>query len=66
MTTSARGSAWILCALPIVVVFLMYTINPEYMAVLVDDPRGHYVLGLAAVLQILGMLTIRKILDIKV
>ena len=66
MTTSARGSAWILCALPIVVVFLMYTINPEYMRVLVNDPRGHYVLGVAAVLQILGMLTIRKILDIRV
>ena len=66
MTTSARGSAWILCALPIVVVFLMYTINPEYMRVLVSDPRGHYVLGVAAVLQILGMLTIRKILDIRV
>jgi len=66
MTTSARGSAWILCALPIVVVFLMYTINPEYMHVLVSDPRGHYVLGVAAVLQILGMLTIRRILDIRV
>jgi tight adherence protein B len=66
MTTSARGSAWILCALPIVVVFLMYTINPDYMKVLVHDPRGHYVLGVAAVLQILGMLTIRKILDIRV
>lgn len=66
MTTSARGSAWILCALPFVVVFLMYSINPEYMNVLVNDPRGHYVLGAAAVLQILGMLTIRKILDIKV
>jgi tight adherence protein B len=66
MTTSARGSAWILCALPIVVVFLMYAINPEYMSVLVHDPRGHYVLGAAGVLQILGMLTIRKILDIKV
>jgi tight adherence protein B len=66
MTTSARGSAWILCALPIVVVFLMYTIFPEYMSVLVNDQRGNYVLGVALVLQILGMLTIRKILDIKV
>lgn len=66
MTTSARGSAWILCALPFLVVFLMYTINPEYMNVLINDPRGHYVLGAAGVLQILGMLTIRKILDIRV
>jgi tight adherence protein B len=66
MTTSARGSAWILCALPIVVVFLMYLINPEYMSVLIDDQRGHYILAVAVVLQILGMFSIRQILNIRV
>jgi tight adherence protein B len=66
MTTSARGSAWILCALPIVVVFLMYLINPDYMSVLINDTRGHYVLGAAIVMQILGMISIRQILDIRV
>jgi len=34
--------------------------------VLIHDQRGHYVLAVAAVLQILGILTIKKILNIRV
>src|SRR5688572_17221275 len=66
MTTSARGSAWILCGLPFGIVLLMTFLNPDYMSVLLFDPRGHYVLGIAAVLQIMGILTMKKILNIKV
>jgi tight adherence protein B len=66
MTTSARGSAWILCGLPFALVFVLTALNPDYMKVLVDDPRGHYVLAVAAVLQAMGMLVIKKILNIKV
>jgi tight adherence protein B len=66
MTTSARGSAWILCGLPFALVFVLTAVNPDYMKVLVDDPRGHYVLAVAIVLQIAGMLLIKKILNIKV
>ena len=66
MTTSSRGSAWILCGLPFGIVFLMTALNPEYMSVLLHDQRGHYILAAAAVLQLLGIVTIRKILDIKV
>ena len=66
MTTSARGSAWILCGLPFALVFVLTVLNPEYMKVLVDDPRGHYVIAVAIVLQIMGMLVIKKILNIKV
>jgi tight adherence protein B len=66
MTTSARGSAWILCGLPFALVFFLTTINPDYMSVLINDPRGHYVLFVAGVLQLSGMLLIKKILNIKV
>ena len=66
MTTAARGSAWILCGLPFGLVFLLTAINPDYMAVLVKDSRGHAVLAVAIVLQITGMLLIKKILSIKV
>jgi tight adherence protein B len=66
MTTSARGSAWILCALPIGIILLMTAVNPTYMAVLLQDKRGHYLLGAAAGLQFLGIVTIRKILNIRV
>lgn len=66
MTTSARGSAWILCGLPIALIFVLTAINPDYMAVLIHDPRGHAVIAVAIVLQITGMLLIKRILSIKV
>jgi tight adherence protein B len=66
LTTSSRGSAWILCALPFGIVFLLSVINPGYMSLLLHDQRGHYVIAAAIMLQILGMLTIKKILAIRV
>jgi len=66
MTTSARLSGWILCALPFVLVFVLTLVNPEYMSVLVSDSRGHYVIAFALVWQIFGMLLIKKFLAIKV
>lgn len=66
MTTSARGSAWILCGLPFVLVFILTLINPEYMRPLLYDARGHLAIGLAIILQLMGMYVIKRILDIKV
>lgn len=66
MTTASRGSAWILCALPFFIILLLVALNPEYMTPLLHEQRGHYVLIAAAILQFLGIVTIRKILDIKV
>ena len=66
MTTSARLSGWILCALPFVLVFVLTLVNPEYMSLLVSDSRGHYVIAFAMVWQLFGMLLIKKILMIKV
>jgi len=66
MTTSSRASAWILCGLPIGLVFLLTTINPDYMSKLLYDPRGHIVIAVAVVLQLIGMVLIKKILAIKV
>ena len=66
LTTSSRGSAWILCALPFAIVFALTAINPDYMSLMLHDWRGHYILGLAILLQIVGMLTIKKILAIRV
>lgn len=66
MTTSARGSAWILCGLPFGMIFLMTALNPDYMSVMIHDVRGHYILATAAVMQFLGVITIKKILRIRV
>jgi tight adherence protein B len=66
MTTASRGSAWILCSLPVLIIALLTFINPDYMYALIHEQRGHYVLIVAAVLQFLGVVTINKILNIKV
>jgi tight adherence protein B len=66
LTTSQRMSAWILCALPIFVAIAANVLNPEYMHVMWADPRGHKLLATAAVLQIMGMIVIRRILRIRI
>ena len=66
LTTSSRLSAWILCGLPIFVALGVTYLNPDYMSVLWKDPRGHYLIAAAVILQITGMLIVRKILDIKI
>jgi tight adherence protein B len=66
LTTSSRLSAWILCGLPIFVALGVSILNPDYMSVLWRDPRGHYLIAAAMILQVTGMLIVRKILDIKI
>lgn len=66
LTTSSRMSAWILCGLPIFVALAVTVMNPEYMSVMWNDPRGHKLMAVAIGLQITGMLVIRKILNIKI
>jgi tight adherence protein B len=66
LTTSSRMSAWILCGLPIFVALAVTVMNPEYMSVMWNDPRGHKLAAVAIGLQVTGMLVIRKILNIKI
>jgi tight adherence protein B len=66
LTTSSRLSAWILCGLPILVAVGVTVLNPDYMSVLWKDQRGHYLIAAALILQVTGMLIVRKILDIKI
>lgn len=66
LTLSSRWSAWLLCGLPIFMAIYMTLMNPQYMEVMWRDPRGHNLLFIAAVMQILGMLMVQKIMKIKI
>jgi tight adherence protein B len=66
LTTSSRMSAWLLCGLPIFVTLVISAMNPDYMAILWKDQRGHYLIAAALFLQVTGMLIVRKILRIKI
>ncbi len=66
LTGEGRLSGVVLMGLPVVLFFAVYRLNPEYVMVLFTDPMGKKMLAVAVFLQILGALTIRKIVNIKV
>ena len=66
LTLSSRWSAWLLCALPILLALYISVMNPGYMDVLWRDPRGHKLIAVAVTMQILGMLMVQRIMKIKI
>ena len=66
MTLSSRWSAWLLCGLPIFLAVYVTVMNPGYMDVMWRDQRGHYLLAVAGVMQIAGMLLVQKIMKIRI
>ena len=66
MTLSSRWSAWLLVGLPIFLGVYVTFMNPSYMDVMWRDPRGHKLIAIAAIMQVLGMLMVRKIMKIRI
>jgi tight adherence protein B len=66
LTTQSRISAWVLCGVPIFISIAVTVMNPNYMSVFWNDPRGHKLLAIAIGMQITGMAIVRKILRIKI
>lgn len=62
LAAEARMSAAVLTGVPILTGAGLAVINPGYMSVLFDDPRGHQVLAAAAGLLGLGSYTIRLLI----
>lgn len=67
-TLSAEGrlSAIILTALPFGVGLMVNLVNPEFMAVLWNDPMGLRMVGLALFMMAMGILWMRSIIRIRV
>jgi len=66
LTAEGRMSGWVLGIMPIFVFFLAWTLNPTYANVLLYEKEGQMMLGGAVFMQILGVLMIKKIINIKV
>ncbi|MFH1266753.1 MAG: type II secretion system F family protein [Planctomycetota bacterium] len=66
LTGEGRLSGIVLMALPVVLFFAVYYLNPEYMMLLFTDSMGNKMLAGAIFLQVIGALVIRKIVNIKV
>jgi len=66
LTGEGRMSGAVLMALPIVVFFIIYFLNPDYVMLLFTEPLGQKMLAGAIFMQLLGALVIRKIINIKI
>jgi tight adherence protein B len=66
LTAEGRLSAWVLAGLPIAIGIYMFAVNPDYIGLLFTTKLGLFMLGTALVLLVLGVLWMRKIVDIDV
>lgn len=64
-TAQGRMTGYLLAVLPIFVGMALFTINREYMIVLFEEPGGRLMLMATGVMQILGFLWIRRIVDVE-
>jgi tight adherence protein B len=67
-TLSAEGrmSAWVLVAVPFVLVIALMVVQPEYLPMLVKEPLGHKLIMAAFTAMLLGIFWIRKLIRIQV
>jgi tight adherence protein B len=62
-TAQGRMTGWILCSLPIVMLFMINFINPGYSNILIYTPIGHKLIYLGAGLLFTGAMAIRQIIN---
>jgi len=66
LTGEGRISGVVLMGLPIALFFAVLHLNPDYVMLLFTDPLGRKMIAFAAVLQVLGAVVIKKIVNIKI
>jgi len=66
ITAQGRLSGYILAVMPIAVGFAIFLLNRPYVMILFEHPIGKLMAVSAVILQILGYLWIRKIVDIEI
>lgn len=66
LSAQGRMSAMVLIALPFFVFTMISIMAPTYHAVLFTDPIGRFMVVIAVIMILIGIMVIRKIIDIKV
>lgn len=64
-TASGKLSGYIVGALPVLLLVIMASINPDYAGILLDTDAGHYMLAFSVVWEVIGFIAINKIVTIK-
>ena len=66
LTAQKRLSGWVVGLMPAAFVVMMVVISWEYMSTLFTDPTGRLLLVTAIALDILGMVTVRRIVSVDI
>jgi len=66
LAAEGKLSAVILVGIPFVVAFLLSILNPDYIRTLVDDPIGNILIVAALTMMGIGILVMRRMIQIKV
>ena len=66
LTAQGRMSRWVVSLLPVVLLAIITTINPEYMEPLFETSIGRLLLVVAGLMVVTGSLVIKRVVDIKV
>jgi tight adherence protein B len=66
LTAEGRISAYVLAALPVLLGFAMWGLNPDYMSALFDETVGKLALGVAVLMMIAGFAWMQAIVKIDV
>jgi tight adherence protein B len=65
-TAQGRLTGLILCGLPIGIGVFMLAMTPDYFRPMLESPSGRLALFIAGGMQLLGVLVVRRIVNIKV
>jgi tight adherence protein B len=66
MSMEAKASAWIIGALPVIVMGLVYMSSPKYIMLLFTDPTGHLILAASAIWMSIGIFVMRRMINFDV
>jgi tight adherence protein B len=63
MSMEAKSSAFIIGALPIVVILLVYATSPDYITLLFTEPLGNMILAASAIWMGIGIFVMKKMMN---
>lgn len=66
LTAQGRMTAIVICLLPVGVALIISFLNPEFISTLFTTTIGQEMLGLAVMMELIGIFIIRKIIEIEV
>jgi tight adherence protein B len=65
-TAHGRFTGWVLSILPLAMGIVLYFVYPQYIELLFTQPLGHKMMAGGAILNLIGLLMIRKIIRIQI